>query len=1517
MGNKNSSIPFNSTSNQEDIQIPSTLRRNTQRNFSDEDDDSSQTLNQGSQSPISNTEDELSSCYDNRSSPPYSPRPISIGSPRPRSKKGKTDKKPKPKKKKFDNLSTLRMSQNVSANIFDTESRNTTNNHFINDKNTTNTRKHLRKSLSFDAKPINFINEDSSHAKAKNSPQKKKKAGPCPRSRGTTVLKFIQKSQAQKEEAKLLLLGVQGSGKSTVFRQIHKAFADSDNSINQGNNNNNNKKDENDNHNINENQINDISDDELIDLFEEPVTNAQSLLGKPTPELNSPLYDNYKQPNQFSIASEDRFKTDSKNTFSENINQQHGKQQNNVHSQSEKISYPSLTSSQESIYPLQSKSKNVKHSFKSDTLYPQLMEWPSSDEEDENDNDHRVLSPSVSPNLDNIDQENKKESEEKETQDQYQFFNTNSSHSTYSTQFLQNDIQQKENNQQNNEESKNTKISNENQTEDSYEEQDIPQLMVSGPEEMGDEKENHTQDNEEEKDQIESEHKPQQNRNKPIPNLTVGVDSPMSLSFGRQFQQFDGLTRSPISSSRLKSFDTPSSTPRKLNFGEESAKNQIRKETEDIETASSSSESSDEGDKSEHNNTEKETLENEFDQVQYPSEDEEAEDDSSIDSGYTAEDVGSRSYAEMIYDNDQFHKIRKLIDPDERILNIYNCLRVTGLDANTSIFVMCRKAVYVISNYQLRENTLVEVSDSSYGAWDIQQRTTSHTSKNSLGTQSSSSPSNSSPKNSGDGVDQKEEQTEEVQQHKIQKILYEDITELHKRRYLLRPVALELFCSNGKNVFLVFYIDEREEAYRQLIRDMPTKHLFGSRITGGGKEGYSSLKSWRKAMTSRWQKGEVSNFEYLMFINTIAGRSYNDLTQYPVFPWVLADYSSEELDLSDPNSFRDLSKPMGALGKRRREEFLERFESWEDPLSNVPAFHYGTHYSSAAIVLYYLIRLEPFTKQSMQLQGGRFDHADRLFFSMEETWRSAAEQNMSDVKELIPEFYYLPEFLENSNRLSMGVKQTGQAVDDVVLPPWAHGDPHIFIRKHRQALESPYVSENLHHWIDLIFGYKQKGQAAIDAMNVFYYLTYEGAVDIDEIENQMEREAVITQINNFGQTPHQVFKHQHPQRNVSTPSPLPTIYTFPEKLVSEPSRPNNTKNVSLRGVYQLRFKSDHAMALGQHSVFVEPSGHKYLQWGYPDNTLRLFQTSNHQLLSVYENTHESNITEAAVAPTGKELVIGGQDGTLSVWNLNKTPRSRSLTLRKRLFVHLRAITCIIISAAHSIIVSSSEDGLCVIWDLNSLQYVRQLQHQSIGPVSCSAVNAHSGDIVTAAGSAFFIWNINGTLLASHDTHKGSITALNLTAGPEWLNSTTIVTGHSDGAVKCWYFQPVQPHGDRISLRKEYTEHIQAVRSIAIHPNQKRMVTGDDSSTVLLRHLPFEGTQSHWIRDDEVDKCMQCESPFNQLRRRHHCRSCGRVVCGSCSSQKTELPVYNFFRPVRVCSDCYELASALRSQGTMY
>lgn len=65
-----------------------------------------------------------------------------------------------------------------------------------------------------------------------------------------------------------------------------------------------------------------------------------------------------------------------------------------------------------------------------------------------------------------------------------------------------------------------------------------------------------------------------------------------------------------------------------------------------------------------------------------------------------------------------------------------------------------------------------------------------------------------------------------------------------------------------------------------------------------------------KRVMAAWQRGALSNLDYLLYLNLAAGRSFNDLAQWPVVPWVLADFTSNRLDLADPSCFRDLSKPV-------------------------------------------------------------------------------------------------------------------------------------------------------------------------------------------------------------------------------------------------------------------------------------------------------------------------------------------------------------------------------------------------------------------------------------------------------------------------------------------------------------------------------------------------------------------------------------------------------------------------------
>ena len=86
-------------------------------------------------------------------------------------------------------------------------------------------------------------------------------------------------------------------------------------------------------------------------------------------------------------------------------------------------------------------------------------------------------------------------------------------------------------------------------------------------------------------------------------------------------------------------------------------------------------------------------------------------------------------------------------------------------------------------------------------------------------------------------------------------------------------------------------------------------------------------------------------------------------------------------------------------------------------------------------------------------------------------------------------------------------------------------------------MESEYVSRNLHHWIDLIFGFKQTGPEAEKALNIFHPFTYEGEVDVDAIQDAAQRDSVMAQIHNFGQTPSQLFTRPHPTAPSAKQSP--------------------------------------------------------------------------------------------------------------------------------------------------------------------------------------------------------------------------------------------------------------------------------------------------------------------------------------------------------------------------------------------
>ncbi|XP_016084845.1 WD repeat- and FYVE domain-containing protein 4-like [Sinocyclocheilus grahami] len=679
---------------------------------------------------------------------------------------------------------------------------------------------------------------------------------------------------------------------------------------------------------------------------------------------------------------------------------------------------------------------------------------------------------------------------------------------------------------------------------------------------------------------------------------------------------------------------------------------------------------------------------------------------------------------------------------------------------------------------------------------------------------------------------------------------YDDIKEANFMRFLLEDNALEIFLKNGTSVFLVFFNNDHVNAHKRLCSVV-------SSLKGRGETVLNVRKAAAVEKTAliKWQRGEVSNFEYLMHLNTLAGRTYNDLMQYPVFPWIIADYESEILDLSHPATFRDLSKPMGAQNEKRKEKFIQRYNEVESNDGDLSAqCHYCTHYSSAIIVASYLVRMEPFSQTFLHLQGGMFDVPERMFHSIQNEWESASKDNMSDVRELIPEFFYLPDFLVNSNQFDFGCMQDGTPLDDVVLPPWAKGDPQEFIRVHREALESDYVSARLHLWIDLIFGYKQQGPPTVEALNTFHPYFYTDKHDRASMKDPVVKSTVLGYISNFGQMPKQLFTKPHPSRTphkgaagkeTSVSSQITPFFFKLDKL--KPSA-QAVKELTLGPVGQIVCREKDVLVVEKNKLLIPPHWNTYFSWGSYDQTCSFGSYTAEKNFAVCESLSDWGYPVCAACPNNSTIITAGTSTVVCVWDVSiSKDKLKHMRLRQTLYGHTDTVTCLVASEAHSMIISGSLDQTCILWDLEDLSYITQLPEHS-SAVSALAINDLTGEIVSCAGTHLNLWTMKGQLLASLNTScrpEGNILCCCFTQKYEWDPRNVIITGSADGIVRIW--------------KTEYT---------------RAQLPGHEECSVSQGHVlssaPEEADSSSWKWERHLVLCQELNR--NQVVSRQRCKN---------------------------------------------
>jgi WD repeat-containing protein 81 len=309
---------------------------------------------------------------------------------------------------------------------------------------------------------------------------------------------------------------------------------------------------------------------------------------------------------------------------------------------------------------------------------------------------------------------------------------------------------------------------------------------------------------------------------------------------------------------------------------------------------------------------------------------------------------------------------------------------------------------------------------------------------------------------------------------------------------------------------------------------------------------YPSLSLHLSEATYKWRLGELSNFDYLMLLNQHAGRVLGDPNNHPIFPWVM-EFTHKD------GGYRDLSKSKYRINKGDRQldfTFLtaqEELRRGQDHESLVP--HHIGDISSDVTYYVYLARKTP---KEVLCSRVRPQWVPKEYPS------SIEKMYIWTPDECIPEFYADPSIF----------KSIHPDLPDLCVPDWA-SSPEELIAIHRAVLEGDVVSAGLHHWIDLMFGYKLTGHEAIKAKNVYVSL-------VDKHKDPQNCGIV------------QLFKSSHPKRIQMSSAPLAlsswNTYLSMSSVMNATSFPIHQHSSSLR----------HSMVGGKDAT-PEPSNQKTLE----------------------------------------------------------------------------------------------------------------------------------------------------------------------------------------------------------------------------------------------------------------------------------------------------------------------------------